>query len=55
MRRKLDVELEDVAVVEANVLVVVLLDPMALVVALCCPFFHLGCPIDRCNARCCEV
>ena len=55
VRRKLDVELDGVAVVDANVLVVVLFDRVALVVTSCCPFFHLGCPIERCRARCCAV
>ena len=55
VRRKLDVELEDVAVVDANVLVVVLFDLMTFVVASCCPFFHFGCPIERCRARFCAV
>ena len=55
VRRKLDVELEDVAVVDANVLVVVLFDRVAFVVTSCFPFFHFGCPIERCRARCCAV
>ena len=41
MRRKLDVELEDVVVVEAVVFVVVLCGPFVLEVVLCCPFFPL--------------
>ena len=39
--RKLDVELDDGAVVDASVLVVVLV--------------HFDCPIERCRARCCAV
>ena len=41
MCRKLDVELDEGIVVDANVLVVVLV--------------HFDCPIERCRARCCAV